>query len=94
MLDLSIKHKPTMDIALENGEIVKILPPKRVLFTELNKLDSGVEIGYMYSLVASILSNNTVGKTYSDNDVEIFDIEDLHSIIDGYTEFIVTIQKN
>ena len=94
MLDLSVTSKATMDIALGDDKVIKVLPPKRKLFVELQKVEHITCIEEMYSLVGVILSNNIENQIFSEKDIERFDLVDVKNIIDSYTAFVRELQKN
>lgn len=101
ILDLSVFQQETFDITLPNGEVVNVKKPTQRIVIELVSLSSIQQdnsVAVIEGLVdacATILSNNTNGKTYDVDWVSNeLNMAMIVAIIQNYSEFVKEIQSN
>ena len=94
-LNFSSQKRKHLKIILSNGEVINVTTPTRLLYKEVSGTDfDNTTIDDLYELTAELLSRNLENKTFNAAELEeLFDIDDLVILINGYLDFLKEIQS-
>lgn len=87
--------KKTWEVEMPDGSVIHIKNPTKSDSDLLAAVLNSNDLDEIFSGVAYILSSNTEGRVFKQNDIEaLFDYADVFAFLNGYAEFLQSISKN
>ena len=98
-LSFANHEKPVMTVELEGGTKIFVLPPRKCDISRLETIDkemreSNDSMGEVYAFLATVLSRNKNGFTFTAKDLEeAWDMDDVIFFAAKYMQFVKSIRN-